>query len=57
MTLKEFQEANCRGCVFADKQFVGTGKPCCTLPGKLNMVVGSECTRKKVRKLTQKKTR
>ena len=57
MTLKEFQEANCRGCVFADKQFVGTGKPCCTLPGKLNMVVGSKCTRKKVRKLTQKKTR
>ena len=28
--LKQVQEANCRGCYYADPQYVGTGRPCCT---------------------------
>ena len=35
MDLKEFQEKNCRGCRFASKKNVGTGRPCCTFPGRL----------------------
>ncbi|GAI63246.1 unnamed protein product [marine sediment metagenome] len=31
--LKEFREANCRGCFYADEAKVGTDKPCCTCPG------------------------
>ncbi|KKN11989.1 hypothetical protein LCGC14_1021020 [marine sediment metagenome] len=27
----KFQEANCRGCRFADKATVCTGEPCCTI--------------------------
>jgi len=31
--LKEFREANCRGCLYADEAKVSTDKPCCTCPG------------------------
>jgi len=34
--LVEFQEANCRGCYFADEK-VGTGHPCCTYPSHLHI--------------------
>jgi len=31
--LKDFQEANCRGCFYSDPEKVGTGGACCTFPG------------------------
>ena len=38
--MKDFQNMNCRGCDFADPKTVGTGEPCCTYPGKLEVVSG-----------------
>ena len=35
--LAEFQEANCRGCHFADELKVGTGEPCCAYPSHLHI--------------------
>lgn len=38
-----FQKANCaRGCRFAERKLVGSGKPCCTFSGKLE-VKGITC--------------
>lgn len=31
----EFQTSNCKDCYFAELKKVGTGKPCCTYPGRL----------------------
>ncbi len=42
----EFQEANCRGCRFADDEKVGTGEPCCTYAFQLNVVEGKCLTRR-----------
>ena len=44
--LKEFQEANCRGCSYADAAKVGTGKPCCTYPG-LPYIENDKCATRK----------
>ena len=40
-TLAEFQERNCRGCLYADRKKMGTGKPCCTRP--LPTIVNGQC--------------
>jgi len=46
--LKEFREANCRGCFYADEAKVATGKPCCTYPGGFPYIEDNKCfTRKK----------
>lgn len=41
-----FQEANCRGCRFADAELVGTGKPCCTYAFRLDIQEGKCYTRR-----------
>jgi len=38
--MKNFQNMNCKGCRFADPETVGTGEPCCTHPGKLEVISG-----------------
>jgi len=38
--MKDFQDMNCKGCTFADSDTVGTGKPCCTYPGKIELIMG-----------------
>ena len=38
--MKDFQKMNCEGCYFADTEAVGTGEPCCTYPGKLEVISG-----------------
>jgi len=38
--MKDFQDMNCKGCYFADPETVGTGEPCCTHPGKLEIIMG-----------------
>lgn len=38
--LKAFQNANCKGCKFADKSKVGTGEPCCQYAFKLDIKDG-----------------
>lgn len=35
-TLTDFQNANCKGCKFADKPKVGTGMACCQYAFKLD---------------------
>lgn len=41
--IKEFQDRNCHGCVYADKQVVGTGNPACTFPGRPVVAEGGIC--------------
>ncbi len=38
--MKDFQKMNCEGCYFADPDRLGTGEPCCTYPGKLEVISG-----------------
>lgn len=45
-TLTEFQESNCRGCLYADDEKVGTGRPCCTYPERIKLKDGTCQTRK-----------
>ncbi len=40
--LKGFQATNCKGCKFADKKKVGSGKPCCQYAFGLD-VQGDKC--------------
>ena len=44
--MADFQNANCKGCKFADKPKVGTGKPCCQYYSKLDHRNGTCYTRK-----------
>ena len=30
LSMAMFQDKNCRGCRFADRRTVGSGRPCCT---------------------------
>jgi len=38
-----FQDHNCRGCYYAEKEKVGTGYPCCQFGFKVNMKKGVKC--------------
>jgi len=40
---KEWQRKICSGCIFAEKELVGTGKPCCTYPGKPRITEEGNC--------------
>ena len=44
--LKELQEKNCGGCLYANPEKVGTGKACCTYPG-MPQIVGDKCLTRK----------
>ncbi len=46
MELKEYQLKNCKGCSFAEKSKIGTGKPCCTKPSQADSD-GITCKSKK----------
>lgn len=35
--LAEFQLGNCKSCYYADPAKVGTGEPCCTYMGKVDV--------------------
>jgi len=43
--LRKFQEENCitHSCKFADPKTVGTGKPCCTYPGRKSVDQDGNC--------------
>lgn len=41
-----FQNANCKGCRFADEKLVGTGEPCCTFAFTLDIQEGKCYTRR-----------
>jgi len=47
--LAKFQEANCKGCKFAERKLVGTGKPCCTYWTSIQ-VEGKKCLTRKPEK-------
>ena len=44
--LKEFQNANCKGCKFADNEKVGTGEPACQYAFRLDIENGVCKTRR-----------
>ena len=46
INLKELQVKNCRGCVYANPEKVGTGKACCTYPG-MPHIEGDKCLTRK----------
>ena len=48
-SLRQFQEVNCRGCLYADAEKVGTGQACCTHPQVPRVENGRCLTRKQVR--------
>jgi len=37
----------CIGCKFADTRYVGSDKPCCTYPGKLEFNQDGQCLKKR----------
>ena len=51
INLKELQEKNCKGCLYANQEKVGTGQACCTYPG-MPRLEGNKCLTRKEQGIT-----